>query len=91
MNKGKPKASKDVIQISKNVSRFIEHGQLWFLLVFWTWRLWSYGLDYRDNQVVVFKGSLEIHSDIEGENEALLSSFDYYEASLMDEDHLWYE
>ena len=27
---------------------------------------------------------------IEGENEALLSSFDHYEASLMDEDNLCY-
>ena len=38
--------------------------------------------------VVDFRGSLEVHSVIEGENEALLSSFDHYEASLMDEDNL---
>ena len=37
---------------------------------------------------IIFRGSLEIHSVIEGENEALLSSFDHYEASLMDEDSL---
>ena len=38
--------------------------------------------------VVVLRGTLEMHSLIEGEHEALLSSFDHYEASLMDEDHL---
>ena len=53
--------------------------------------LWSDGLDCRDSLVVGFRGSLEIHSVIEGENEALLSSFDHYEASLMDEDNLWYD
>ena len=42
----------------------------------------------RDSLVVTFTESLEIHSVIEGEHEALLSSFDHYEASLMDEDHL---
>ena len=52
--------------------------------------LWSDGSDCRDSLVVGFKGSLEIHSVIEEENEALLSSFDHYEASLMDEDNLWY-
>ena len=34
------------------------------------------------------EGVLEIHSVIKGENEALLSIFDHYEASLMDEDNL---
>ena len=53
--------------------------------------LWSDGSNCRDNLVVRFGGSLEIHSVIEGENEALLSSFDHYEASLMDEDNLWYD
>ena len=50
--------------------------------------LCSDGLDYRDSLVVVYKGSLEIHSVIKGEHEAFLSSFDHYEASLMHEDHL---
>ena len=53
--------------------------------------LWYDGSDSRDSLVIVFIGSLEIHSVIEGENEALLSSFDHYEASLMDEDNLWYD
>ena len=53
--------------------------------------LWSNGLDYRDNLVVIFRGNLKIHSVIEGEHEALLPSFVHYEASLMDEDHLWYD
>ena len=52
--------------------------------------LWSDGSNCRDSLVVGFRGSLEIHSMIEGENKALLSSFDHYEASLMDEDNLWY-
>ena len=53
--------------------------------------LWSDGSSCRDSLVVGFRGSLEIHSVIEGENEALNSSFDHYEASLMDEDNLWYD
>ena len=52
--------------------------------------LWSNDSDRCDNLVVIFRGSLEIHSVIEGEHAALLSCFDHYEASLMDEDHLWY-
>ena len=52
---------------------------------------WSDGLDFGDNLFVVFRGILEIHSVIEGEHEVFLSSFDYYEASLMDADHLWYD
>ena len=52
--------------------------------------LWSDGSDCRDSLVVGFRGSLEIHSVIEEENGALLS-FDHYEASLMDEDALWYD
>ena len=52
--------------------------------------LWSNGSDCQDSLVVVFRGSLEIHSVIEGEHKALLSNFDHYEASLMDEDNLWY-
>ena len=32
-----------------------------------------------------------MHSMIEGEYKAFLSSFDHYEASLMDEDNLWYD
>ena len=53
--------------------------------------LWSDGSDFRDSQVVGFRGSLEIHSVIEGGRGALLSSFDHYEESLMDEDNLWYD
>ena len=53
--------------------------------------LWSDGSDCRDSLVVSFRGSLEIHFVIEEENETLLSSFDHYEASLMDEDNLWYD
>ena len=53
--------------------------------------LWSVGLDCRDSLVVGFKGILEIHFVTEEENEALLSSFDHYEESLMDEDNLWYD
>ena len=45
--------------------------------------LWSDGSNCRDSLVIGFKGSLEIHSVIEEENEALLS-FDHYEASLTD-------
>ena len=52
--------------------------------------LWSDGLDCRDSLVVGFRGSLEIHSMIEEENEALLS-FDHYEESLMDEDNLLFD
>ena len=51
--------------------------------------LWTDGSDCRDSLVIGFRGSLEIHSVLEEENEALLS-FDHYEASLMDEDNLWY-
>ena len=50
--------------------------------------LYSNGSDCQDSLVVGFRGSIEIHTVIEGENEALLSSFDHYEASLMDEDNL---
>ena len=53
--------------------------------------LWSDGSDCRDSLVVGFRGILEIHSMIEKENEALLSSFDHYHASLMDVDNLWYD
>ena len=53
--------------------------------------LWSDGSNFWDRLIIVFRGSLEIHSVIEGENEALLSNFDHYEASLMDEDNLWYD
>ena len=53
--------------------------------------LWSNGSIYRDSLVIVFRGSLDIHLVIEGEHEDLLSSCDRYEASLMDEDYLWYD
>jgi hypothetical protein len=43
----------------------------------------SDGSDYRDSLVISFRGSLEIHSVIQEENEALLS-FDHYEASSTD-------
>jgi hypothetical protein len=43
----------------------------------------SDGLDYRESLVNSFRESLEIHSVIEEENEALLS-FDHYEASSTD-------
>ena len=76
-------------------------------LIYWTWPvmslsgtldandalhrvLWSDGSDCHDSLVVGFRGSLEIYSVLEEENEALLS-FDHYEASLMDEDNLWYD
>ena len=69
--------------------------------IYWVWLtirddvvhrvLWSDGSDCRDSLVVGFRGSLEIHSVIEGEHEAFPSSFDQCEASLVDEDNLWYD
>ena len=50
-------------------------------MMWYTECFWSDGSDCRDSLVISFRGSLEIHSVIEEENEALLS-FDHYEASL---------
>lgn len=44
--------------------------------------------DCRDSLVVGFRGSLEIHSVIEEEHEALRTGSDQYEISQMIEDHL---
>ena len=45
-------------------------------------------LDCQDSLVIGFRGNLEIHSVTKGECEALHTSFDQYEISLMVEDHL---
>ena len=45
---------------------------------------WFDGSDCRDSLVISSRGSLEIHSVLEEENEALLS-FDHYEASSIDQ------
>ena len=61
--------------------------------IYWVWLtirddavhrvLWSNGSNCRDSLVIGSRGSLEIHSVLEEENEALLS-FDHYEASSTD-------
>ena len=80
------KALEDVIQVSRNVSRFIEYGQL-YVMMQCTECCDPMGSDCRDSLIVGVRGSLEINSVIEEENAALLS-FDHFEASLMDEDNL---